>query len=68
MQLVQYFTDGTLSFNWEQLPEKIRSRTDLRDKIFAELQNKLKLESKVTSKDILELNVYAIRRIQSECK
>lgn len=68
MQLVQYFTDGTLSFNWEQLPEKIKNRTDLRDKIFAELQNKLKLESKVTSKDILELNVYAIRRIQTECK
>lgn len=68
MQLVQYFSDGTLSFNWEQLPENIKSRTDLRDKIFSELQTKLELESKVTTRDILELNVYAIKRIKSECK
>lgn len=68
MQLVQYFSDGTLSFNWEQLPEHIKIRTDLRDKIFNELQQKMKLDSRVTSKDILELNIYAMKRIKSEFK
>lgn len=67
MQLVQYFSDGTLCFNWEQLPENIRARNELRDKIFAELQNKLKINSRVSTRDILELNVYAIKRIKQEC-
>jgi hypothetical protein len=67
MQLVQYFSDGSLVFNWEQLPEHIRAKVDLRDKIFLELQNKLKVNSRVTTRDILDLNMYAIRRIHSEC-
>jgi len=66
MQLIQYFTDGTVSFNWDQLPEKIRARTDLRDKIFRELQEKMKLEEKMTSRALFDLNVYAINRIKTE--
>lgn len=68
MQLVQYFTDGTMSFNWESLPPKIKERTDLRDKIFKELQEKMKIESMVTSQSLLELNLYAINRIRAEIK
>ncbi|MDD5649568.1 MAG: hypothetical protein PHF86_04010 [Candidatus Nanoarchaeia archaeon] len=66
MQLVQYFSDGSLVFNWDQLPEHIRSQTELRDKLFVELQNKFKVNSRVTSRDILDLNIYAIKRIK-EC-
>lgn len=68
MQLVQYFSDGTLSLNWEQLPENVKKKQDLRDKIFKELQQKLSVNSNVTSREILELNKYAINRIKSECK
>jgi len=68
MQLVQYFSDGTIFFNWEQLPENIKVRTDIRDKIFEELQKKVKLGSNITSRELLELNIYAINRIKSEFK
>ncbi|MDD5649702.1 MAG: hypothetical protein PHF86_04680 [Candidatus Nanoarchaeia archaeon] len=65
MQLIQYFSDGTLSFNWDQLPSKIKERTDIRDKIFNELQEKVKVEHNVTSRVIFDLNVYAIQRIKN---
>lgn len=68
MQLVQYFSDGTIFFNWDQLPDNIKVRTDIRDKIFEELQKKVKLGSNITSRDLLELNIYAIKRIKSELK
>ena len=64
MQLVQYFSDGSLVFNWEQLPEHIRLQTELRDKLFVELQDKLKINSRVSTRDVLELNIYAIKRIK----
>lgn len=66
MQLVQYFSDGSLVFNWDQLPQKVKEKTDLRDKIFKELQERLKIDEQVTSKALLDLNVYAMNRIKSE--
>ena len=68
MQLIQYFSDGTLVFNWEQLPEKIRAREDIRDKIFNEIQQKLKVNDQVTSLAILDLNRYVIKRLSTEIK
>ena len=68
MLLVQYFTDGTLSFNWDMLPENIRKQTDWRDKIFRELQDKMKLNENVTAKALFDLNRYAIERVRSEIK
>jgi hypothetical protein len=68
MTLVQYFSDGTLVFNWDQLPLNIREKLELRDKIFAELQERVKVNEHMTSKILLDLNKYAISRIQSELK
>jgi hypothetical protein len=68
MQLIQYFSDGTITFNWEQLPEHIRSKTEIRDKIFNEIQQKLKINEFVTTRAIFELNIYVINRIRTEMK
>lgn len=68
MQLVQYFSDGTVVFNWDLLPDNIKQKTDLRDKIFKELQEKMKVNDHVTTKALFELNRYAIKRISSELK
>ena len=68
MKLVQYFTDGTITFNWDQLPEHIRSQTHLRDDIFKNLQERLKPTEFVTTKILYDLNKYVIDRIKSECK
>lgn len=68
MTLIQYFSDGTLVFNWDQLPKKIQEKTELRDKIFKELQERVKVNDHVTSKILLDLNRYAIDRIRSEFK
>jgi hypothetical protein len=68
MLLVQYFSDGTISFNWDLLPENLRKNTVLRDKLFAELQEKMKLNSFVTTKSLFDLNKYAINRISNEIK
>jgi len=68
MQIVQYFSDGSMVFNWEQLPEGIRKRTDLRDKIFKELQGKVKLGENITSQVLCDLNRYAVDRIRNEFK
>lgn len=68
MTLVQYFSDGTLVFNWDQLPLNIREKLELRDKIFSELQERVKVNEHMTSKILLDLNKYAISRIQSELK
>ena len=68
MRLIQYFSDGQLVFNWDQLPEHVRKLTELRDSIFKELQEKLKLNEFVTTKALYDLNLYAINRIKSEIK
>lgn len=68
MKLVQYFSDGTLAFNWEQLPPKIKEKTELRDKIFKELQEQIKVNEQITSKILWDLNRYVINRIKSEFK
>lgn len=68
MQLIQYFTDGTVSFNWDQLPENIRSKTELRDKIFKELQEQMKVNEFMTTKALFDMNKYAIERLMSELK
>jgi hypothetical protein len=68
MLLVQYFSDGTMSFNWDQLPEPLKSETEIRDKIFNELQDKMRIDEFVTTKKLFDLNRYAIERIRSEIK
>jgi hypothetical protein len=68
MQIVQFFSDGTISFNWDQLPEEVQTRTDLRDKIFKELQEKVKQNEFVTTKLLYDLNKYVVNRIKSEIK
>ena len=68
MQLVQYFSDGTISFNWDQLPENIREKTELRDKIYKELQERMKPNQFVTTRALYDLNRYAIERLRSEIK
>jgi hypothetical protein len=68
MVLVQYFSDGSLVFNWELLPEQIRQQIDIRDKIFNELQEKMKVNDFVTTKALCELNRYAMQRIKAEIK
>ena len=37
MQLIDFY-DGDLTLNWRQLPERVASNIELRDKIFKELQ------------------------------
>ena len=66
MQIVQFFSDGTICFNWEQLPENIRCNIELRDNIFQELQEKFKVNDTFTSKILFEMNRYVINRIVSE--
>lgn len=68
MQLVQYFSDGTLALNWDQLPEKISSNIELRDKIFNELQKKLEPNLEINQRLLFEANQYVINRIKSELK
>jgi len=68
MRLIQYFSDGQLVFNWDQLPEHIRSKTELRDSLFKELQERLQLNEFVTTRALYDLNKYAIDRIKSEIK
>jgi hypothetical protein len=68
MQIIQYFSDGSIQFNWEQLPENVRNNTVLRDKIFNELKEKFKVDSEITSKILFEMNRYAINRIVTELK
>jgi hypothetical protein len=68
MQIVQYFPDGTISFNWEQMPANVRSNTQLRDKIFQELQDKFKVDEFLTSKTLFDINRYTLNRIVSELK
>lgn len=68
MRLVQYFSDGQLVFNWDQLPENIREKTELRDSIFKGLQEILGVNEFVTTKALFDLNQYAIKRIKSEIK
>jgi len=68
MQIVQFFSDGTISFNWEQLPEKIKNNVGLRDKLFKELQEKMRVNDSVTTKSLYHLNKYAVERIKSELK
>jgi hypothetical protein len=68
MKLVQYFSDGTLAFNWDQLPQKIREKTELRDKIFKELQEQVKINDQITAKILWDLNRYVINRLKSEFK
>jgi hypothetical protein len=68
MRLIQYFSDGQLSFNWDQLPEHIREKTELRDNIFKELQERMKVNEFMTTRALYDLNKYAIDRIRSEIK
>jgi hypothetical protein len=68
MQIVQYFSDGSICFNWDQLPENVRINTVLRDKIFQELQEKFKVDQELTSKLLFDINRYALNRIVSELK
>lgn len=68
MLLVQYFSDGTMSFNWDQLPEPLKSETEIRDKIFNELQDKMRIDEFVTTKKLFDLNRYVIERIRSEIR
>lgn len=67
MQVVS-FENGSLVFNWQQLPNKVRSNLELRDKIFRELQNKYKVGEFVDSKTVFEINKYVIDRIKTEIK
>jgi hypothetical protein len=68
MQVIQYFPDGSICFNWEQLPENVRSNIVLRDKIYQELRDKFKIDTGFTSKLLFEINRYAINRIITELK
>lgn len=68
MQLIQYFSDGSIHFNWDQLPENVRNNLVLRDKIFNELKEKFKVDIEVTSKLLYDINKYVINRIISELK
>jgi len=68
MQIVQFFSDGTISFNWEQLPEKIKNNVALRDKLFKELQEKMRVNDLVTTKSLYLLNKYVVERIKTELK
>lgn len=66
MQLVVRQQDGTLFFNWEILPEKIKANRTLIEKLFEELQKKFPIDTLVTSKEVFEMNKYVISRIKSE--
>jgi hypothetical protein len=68
MKLVQYFSDGTLAFNWDQLPENISSNIELRDKIFKELQLKLEPHLEINQRLLFDANKFVIDRIKSELK
>jgi hypothetical protein len=68
MLLIQYFSDGTMSFNWDQLPEPLKSETEIRDKIFNELQEKMRINENVTTRKLFDLNRYAIERIRTELR
>ena len=68
MRLIQYFSDGTIAFNWDHLPEKVRTNIELRDKLFNELQQKIPIDKVIDSKVIFEANQYVINRIKNELK
>lgn len=65
MPLIDLMPDGTLIFNWDSLPEEIKKRTELRDKIFKELQEKYKPDEPINTKILFDANQYVIRRIRS---
>lgn len=68
MQLVQYFSDGTISLNWEQLPDNFKKNTLLRDKIFNELKAKVSLDQTINSRILYDLNRYVSERLKTELK
>jgi len=68
MQLIQFFSDGSLCFNWDQLPDNVKINIVLRDKIFVELQEKFKVDQEVTSKLLFDMNKYVINRIITELR
>lgn len=68
MQLVQYFSDGTISLNWEQLPDNFKKNTLLRDKIFNELKAKVSLNQTINSRILYDLNRYVSERLKTELK
>jgi acyl-CoA thioesterase len=68
MAVVEFLEDGTLLFNWESLPDKVKDDTKLRDQIFSELKQKYPENSNLffDNKMIFEMNEYVIRRIREE--
>jgi len=67
MQIVQLLDDA-LIFNWDQLPEKVQIKTELRDKLFQEVKTKWPLTQFIDIKVVFEINKYLIERIKSELK
>ena len=62
-RLIELNNEGILTFNWDFLPDHVRTNIELRDKIFAELQEKIKPNQVVDVRKIFEVNQYAINRI-----
>ena len=62
--MVVEFKNQELVFNWDELPEKVRSNIELRDKIFKELQDKFDPQKvAVNPKSLFDMNKYVLDRI-----
>ena len=63
MAIVSMVKDD-LVFDWNQLPEQLHANTELRDKLFNEVQQKFAV-SYVDNKVLFEMNKYVIDRVKS---
>ena len=62
--MVVEFINEELVFNWDELPEKVRNNLELRDKIFAELQEKFDVSKvHINPRSLFDMNKYVVDRV-----
>jgi hypothetical protein len=68
MSVVEFLIDGTLLFNWDSLPDSVKVKQELRDKLFEELKAKYPPETRFDNRSIFDMNQYVINRLKQELK
>ena len=63
--LIEANIDGELNFNWNSLPDEIKKRTDLKDKIFKQLQEEFQVGDPLSSKIIYQINRRAMELLKT---
>lgn len=64
--IVKLNETGDFVFNWDEIaiPEEIKSRQDIKEKVFNDLQREFQIAGNVDTKLLFEINRYALSRIK----